>query len=161
MERWHQTLQLELLNDAGPFASIEDAQAVVDSWRQEYNHHRPHQSLDMACPADRFRSKPVDDGLELWAPADLEPISAPADSTPDRPVMAEPVQWPDAIEIDRVVPPSGNMTVGPQQFWLGTSRTGQQVRFWIDTTTVHMRHRRMADQDRAVAPVRGQPCPAA
>ena len=114
VERWHQTLQLELLNDAGPFASIEDAQAVVDSWRQEYNHRRPHQSLDMACPADRFRSKPVDDGLELWAPADLEPVSAPADSTPDRPVMAEPVQWPDAIEIDRVVPASGNMAIGPQ-----------------------------------------------
>jgi hypothetical protein len=41
-------------------------------------------------------------------------------------------------EEERPVPPSGNMTVGPQQFWLGTSRTGQQVRFWIDTTTVHL-----------------------
>ena len=111
---------------------------MVGSWRQEYNHRRPHQSLDMACPADRFRSKPVDDGLELWAPADLEPVSAPADSTPDRPVMAEPVQWPDAIEIDRVVPASGNMAIGPQQFWLGTSRIGREVRFWIDTTTVHL-----------------------
>lgn len=30
------------------------------------------------------------------------------------------------------------MTVGPQQFWLGTGRAGQTVRFWIDTTTVHM-----------------------
>ena len=68
VERWHQTLQLELLNDAGPFASIEAAQAAVDGWRQEYNHHRPHQSLDMACPADRFRPSPADDGLELWAP---------------------------------------------------------------------------------------------
>ena len=46
--------------------------------------------------------------------------------------------WPDAIEIDRVVPASGNMTIGPQQFWLGTSRIGQTVSFWIDTTTVHL-----------------------
>lgn len=30
------------------------------------------------------------------------------------------------------------MTIAPQQFWLGTSRVGQQVRFWIDTTTVHL-----------------------
>jgi hypothetical protein len=30
------------------------------------------------------------------------------------------------------------MTIGPQQFWLGTSRAGQRVTFWIDTTTVHM-----------------------
>ena len=30
------------------------------------------------------------------------------------------------------------MTVGPQQFWLGTARAGQRVSFWIDTTTVHL-----------------------
>jgi hypothetical protein len=29
VERWHQTLQDEFLDDAGPFASIEDAQAAV------------------------------------------------------------------------------------------------------------------------------------
>ena len=48
------------------------------------------------------------------------------------------MSWPDAIEIERIVPASGNMTIGPQQFWLATSRTGQTVRFWIDTTTVHL-----------------------
>jgi len=53
-------------------------------------------------------------------------------------VTAEPVRWPDAIEIDRVVPASGNMAIGPQQFWLGPGRTSQRVRFWIDTTTVHL-----------------------
>jgi hypothetical protein len=26
----------------------------------------------------------------------------------------------------------------PQQFWLGTGRTGQTVSFWIDTTSVHL-----------------------
>jgi hypothetical protein len=30
------------------------------------------------------------------------------------------------------------MTVGLQQFWLGTARAGQQVRFWVDTATVHL-----------------------
>ena len=54
------------------------------------------------------------------------------------PVVADPVSWPDAVETERIVPASGNMTIGPQQFWLGTSRTGQSVSFWIDTTTVHM-----------------------
>jgi transposase InsO family protein len=72
-ERWHQTLQLELLSVAGPFASVEDAQAAVDVWREEYNHRRPHQSLDMACPAGRFRPTPADDGLELWAPPTWSP----------------------------------------------------------------------------------------
>ena len=37
-----------------------------------------------------------------------------------------------------MVPPSGNMTVGPQQFWLGTARAGQQVTVWIDTATCHL-----------------------
>jgi hypothetical protein len=54
------------------------------------------------------------------------------------PATAEPVSWPDAIEADRVVPASGNMTVGPQQFWLGPARAGQTVTFWIDTATVHL-----------------------
>jgi hypothetical protein len=30
------------------------------------------------------------------------------------------------------------MAIGPQQFWLGPGRTGQQVTFWIGTTTVHL-----------------------
>ncbi len=139
VERWHQTLQVEFLNDAGPFQSIEEAQAAVDEWREEYNHRRPHQSLDMACPADKFRpSAGGDDSLALWAPADLEPVSARGRASEAAPPAGQPVSWPDAVEVDRVVPASGNMTVGPQQFWLGTSRVGQTVRFWIDTTTVHL-----------------------
>jgi transposase InsO family protein len=68
VERWHKTLQDEFLDDAGPFASIEAAQAAVDAWRQEYNTDRPHQSLDMATPAERFRpSAGNDDDLPLWA----------------------------------------------------------------------------------------------
>jgi transposase InsO family protein len=43
VERWHQTLQTDFLNDTGPFASITAAQAAVDAWRAEYNHDRPHQ----------------------------------------------------------------------------------------------------------------------
>jgi hypothetical protein len=78
VERWHQTLQTDFLEDAGPFATIEAAQAAVDAWRHEYNHDRPHQSLDMATPASRFRPSPEATGaLSLWAPADLEPVISP------------------------------------------------------------------------------------
>ena len=140
VERWHQTLQTDFLDDAGPFAAIEDAQAAVDAWRCEYNHDRPHQSLGMATPASRFRPLPAEAGepLSLWAPADLEPLARPS-PVPDGAIAAsEPASWPDAIEVDRVVPPGGNMTVGPQQFWLGPARAGQQVTFWIDAATVHL-----------------------
>jgi transposase InsO family protein len=140
VERWHQTLQTDFLNDACPFATIEEAQAAVDAWRQEYNQDRPHQSLDMATPASRFRPSPpeADDPLSLWAPADLKPVPGPPPAPDDAAAAPEPASWPDAVEVDRVVPPSGNMMVGPQQFWLGTARAGQTVTLWMDTTTVHL-----------------------
>jgi Integrase core domain len=140
VERWHQSLQTDFLNDAGPFATIEEAQAAVDGWRHEYNHERPHQSLDMATPASRFQPRPPDpdDALSLWAPADLEPLTGPPAAPDDAVTSAEPASWPDAVEVERVVPPSGNMTVGPQQFWLGTARAGRKVTVWIDATTCHL-----------------------
>ena len=70
IERLHQTLQLELLNAHGPFASIEDAQAAVDAWRKDYNTRRPHQSLAMAFPAARFTAA-AGDTIGLRVPAEL------------------------------------------------------------------------------------------
>lgn len=37
-----------------------------------------------------------------------------------------------------MVPPSGNMCLRGQQFWLGPARAGQLVRFWIDCDWVHL-----------------------
>lgn len=113
--------------------------AAVDAWRREYNHDRPHQSLGMATPASRFRPRPPepDEALSSWAPADLELLTKPSPA-PQSPAAAEPASWPDAVEVDRIVPPSGNMTAGPQQFWLGTARAGQKVTLWIDTASVHL-----------------------
>jgi len=94
----------------------------------------------MATPASRFRplAPDADDALSLWAPADLKPITSPPPAPGDAAADLEPASWPDAVEIDRVVPPSGNMMIGPQQFWLGPARAGQTVTLWIDTTTVHL-----------------------
>ena len=124
VERWHQTLQTDFLNEAGPFATIEEAQAGVDRWRHEYNHHRPHQSLDMATPASRFRPAPPEAGQELglWAPTDLEPITSPPPAPDDAAAAAVPASWPDAVEVDRVVPPSGNLWVGGQQAYICPTR---------------------------------------
>ena len=140
VERWHQTLQTDFLNDAGPFATIAAAQAAVDAWRHEYNHDRPHQSLDMATPASRFRPslESADDALSLWAPADLVPVTGSPSSPDDTAAAAEPASWPDAVEVDRVVPPSGNLRVGGQQFWLSPARARQTVTLWMDTASVHL-----------------------
>jgi hypothetical protein len=94
----------------------------------------------MATPASRFRLRAPepDEALSLRAPADLELLTSPPPAPDHAVAAAEPASWPDAVEVDRVVPPSGNMTAGPQQFWLGTTRAGQKVTVWIDTASVHL-----------------------
>ena len=52
IERFHKTLRRELLDSAGPFASIEAAQEAIDARVHGYNFSRPHQSLGMADAGD-------------------------------------------------------------------------------------------------------------
>ena len=148
IERLHQTLQQELLNGHGPFASIEDAQAAVDAWRKQYNSDRPHQSLAMAYPAARFA--PVSLGtLGLPIPAELAGRSSSpvpdAGPEPDDREGACPVPFAEArdvqgraVELDRVVPPSGNLWVAGQQIWLGPAMTGRTVRLHAGLDRVHV-----------------------
>lgn len=52
--------------------------------------------------------------LTLWAPADLEPLTRTPAASDNTAIAAEAASRPEAIEVDRIVPPSGNMTVGPR-----------------------------------------------
>ena len=47
-------------------------------------------------------------------------------------------QPPDAVEVKRAVPPSGNMFVGGQQVWLGPALAGRVVTIWVDTSRLHV-----------------------
>ena len=53
IERFHRSLRAECLTGR-LFTSLRTAQAAVDEWVEFYNTSRPHQSLDMDTPADRF-----------------------------------------------------------------------------------------------------------
>lgn len=53
IERFWKTIWTEFLEDAS-FASFADARQRLDHWIGYYNHQRPHQGIDGACPADRF-----------------------------------------------------------------------------------------------------------
>ena len=143
IERLHQSLQLELLDVHGPFASLEALQAALDAWRQEYNTDRPHQSLDMAFPASRFI--PAASPLPLRVPPELTTVRAPErePSPADLPAAAVPDDQaapPVAVEADRVVPPSGNLQLGGQQVWLGPALAGRKVTIWVDETSLHVLH---------------------
>ena len=50
VESFNSRFRDELL-DRELFVGIEDARWVVDRWRLDYNHHRPHSSLDYQTPA--------------------------------------------------------------------------------------------------------------
>jgi transposase InsO family protein len=57
IERFHQTLRKEFLADR-TFRSLKAAQKALDAWVNDYNTNRPHQALDMATPAERFKANP-------------------------------------------------------------------------------------------------------
>ena len=44
----------------------------------------------------------------------------------------------DPVEVDRIVPSSGDLTVGQQQIWLGAARVGLPVIVWVDTDHLHV-----------------------
>jgi hypothetical protein len=58
IERFRQSLRKEFLAER-TFPSLEVAQNELDGWVSEYNTTRPHQALEMATPADRFRLAPL------------------------------------------------------------------------------------------------------
>jgi transposase InsO family protein len=56
-ERFHRTLKAEVLS-ARSFRDLDECQTAFDGWRHVYNHERPHDALDLAVPADRYRPSP-------------------------------------------------------------------------------------------------------
>jgi len=40
------------------FSDLQHCQQVMNRWRDEYNHYRPHEALDQRPPIDRYRPRP-------------------------------------------------------------------------------------------------------
>lgn len=53
IERFHRTMKRELLNHQ-TFANCEEANIALNEWRIKYNTVRPHQALNMRCPAEVY-----------------------------------------------------------------------------------------------------------
>ena len=82
VESFNGKLRDELLN-CELFLSLSEARCVVDEWRLDYNHHRPHSSLDWQTPA-AFAAK-------LKAREDQAVGALPAAYPADPPVGATPL----------------------------------------------------------------------
>lgn len=58
VERFHQTMQKEVLNGR-QFADHAQVQRAFDPWRRVYNLERPHDALGLRTPVERYRPSPL------------------------------------------------------------------------------------------------------
>jgi transposase InsO family protein len=92
--------------------------AALDAWVADYNTVRPHQALEMATPADRFR----------LAPLAKDQASIPVDDAEDL-----RGQW-----VLRRVGSNGVASVDNQQFSVSNAFKGELVDVFVDETTIQV-----------------------
>ena len=132
VERFHKTLRSEFLTGK-VFASVEEAQAALDTWVYQYNHDRPHQSIGMVAPFERFR---------LAAPEPVEASAPPPDKGPVAPATtpASPAS-PAAPATTRRVGANGLISFASAKYRAGVWLAGQDVTVVCDGGLVHLQHR--------------------
>jgi transposase InsO family protein len=117
IERFHQSIRREFLADR-TFPSLDQAQAELDAWVADYNTKRPHQALEMATPADRFR----------LAPISKDQASIPVDTAEDL-----RGQW-----VLRRVGSNGYVSVDNQLFSVGNAYRAALVDVFVDETLIQV-----------------------
>ncbi|MBF4999575.1 transposase [Nocardia sp. BSTN01] len=141
--RFHKTLRREMLDHSRPFADPAAAQAAIDAWVHAYHHTRPHQSLEMATPAQVFRPHT----LRVIPSSSTDPTAVESAFEPSRPpVLPPPGSSEDgdnvrfhAVELEAVIS-LGRHVMLPRAQSLKFSPTlvGRTVTVWISDRTVHV-----------------------
>ena len=102
-ERFHRTMDLEVISTRTEWDSHDQVQTAFDHWRIVYNHQRPHDSLNGAVPADRYQPSPR--------------------SMPNR---IEPVDYPDSYQV-RTVDAMARINFNGTRHKIGKPFTGRHV----------------------------------
>ena len=143
IERFHRTLRVELLDNAG-FTSLEAAQQGIDAYVVHYNTERPHQALGGATPAERFT---YDETARAVAPpvTDAELLALLPAAQPGVPSSVQPSPDDDPNAIRRAISSVGYVRFAGAQYHLGR-RLGRRiatvvpdkdlVRFYVDGNLV-------------------------
>ena len=100
-ERMHRTLKAETTRPPG--SSLTDQQVRFDQFRREFNHDRPHESLDQETPASRYSAS------QRTFPSQL----------PD-------LQYPAHFEV-RTVSVNGTLYFKKRRFQISSALTNEQV----------------------------------
>jgi len=131
IERFHRSMRAEF-DTRRVFSSLRVAQQALDEWVEYYNTQRPHQSLDMATPAQRFRAG-ARDPVEPPAPkaGSAQPTT---DTYPHRPADTSALSLDRSGEgwVSRRVGPNGVVCVAWQQVSVGKYRGGENVDVYVD-----------------------------
>jgi hypothetical protein len=108
IERFHRTLRRDFL-EGKVFETLEEAQAALDTWVDEYNFDRPHQSLGNQPPSVRF--------------------AAPQRAEPEVPLTLEALDQDRSGDdwVARTVSKNGTLSVSNQVFSVGKPRAGLLV----------------------------------
>lgn len=122
VERWHKTMRVEFLTGK-VFSSIDDAQAQLDGWVAFYNHERPHQSIGMVAPWERFRLAAVDR---------VEAAAVEVSTAPEASVGAVTT---------RRVGRSGMISFASARYKAGVWLAGQEVEVVCEGGLVQLHHR--------------------
>jgi transposase InsO family protein len=124
VERFHETLRKELFSKE-IFYSLEQAQKALQDYVDQYNHRRPHQSIGMATPAQRFRF-----GTRTHIPRESSPTRRIA--TTSQNALTGP------LEIRRTVFANGYVSVAGEQFSVGRRFASTIVTVRVEATLIHV-----------------------
>jgi len=102
-ERFHRTMDLEVISTRPVWDSHQQVQDEFDRWRGVYNHQRPHDSLGGDVPASRYRP-----------------------STRSMPRRIEPVEYPDGYQV-RLVNSAGRINFKTRRLRIGKPSIGRRV----------------------------------
>jgi transposase InsO family protein len=127
VERFHRTYRDEFLADHDrQHATIEEAQAALDTWVVKYNTERPHQSLGDRPPAERFA---------LAAPRD------PVDTTVELPEVQEPTPSLRPPGVSRWVDQKGTIALNSFRYRVGPTFAGESVEVVVQGGLVEVLHK--------------------
>ena len=117
VERFHKTLREEFMSGR-VFDSLAHAQTELDAWVESYNQDRPHSSIGMVSPVDRFTA-----GAASARSADTSALQSTRVGD----------DW-----VTRTVAANGLVSIAWQQISCGKYRAGRQVDVHVTATTIEI-----------------------
>jgi hypothetical protein len=127
IERFHKTLRKEFgTGHDRMHATIEELQAALDSWVEQYNTARPHQSIGSRPPVERF---------SLAARSSAVVVEVPGITAAGQPVAG---RRPGGVS--RWVDPAGHIPLACFRYFVGASFAGQPVEVVVRAGVVEVLH---------------------